>query len=89
MTVVDADVSQVLGSSSSSTEAALGALLNELNGLSRDLLLVLDDYHLIEAPEVHDGLTFVLAHQPPRCTWCSRLAPIPHSPDTDAGRGLS
>ncbi len=57
---------QLLASSSPSTEAALAALLNELNGLSKALLLVLDDYHLIEAAEVHDGMTFLLEHQPPQ-----------------------
>ncbi|HEX6936203.1 MAG TPA: LuxR C-terminal-related transcriptional regulator [Actinomycetes bacterium] len=57
---------QVLASSSPSTEAALAALLNDLNGQSKDLLLVLDDYHLIEAPEVHDGMTFLLTHRPPQ-----------------------
>jgi LuxR family maltose regulon positive regulatory protein len=50
----------------SSTEAALAALLNDLDGLPTDLVLVLDDYHLIEAPEVHDGVAFLLEHQPPR-----------------------
>ena len=29
-------------------------------------MLVLDDYHLIEAPEVHDGMTFLVEHQPPQ-----------------------
>ncbi|MDT4949668.1 MAG: hypothetical protein QOJ37_2263 [Pseudonocardiales bacterium] len=58
--------SQLLASSSPPTEAELAALLNDLNNLSKDLLLVLDDYHLIEAPAVHDGMTFLLEHQPPR-----------------------
>ena len=34
--------------------------------LPADLLLVLDDYHLIEASEIHDGLAFLLDHQPPQ-----------------------
>ena len=29
-------------------------------------MLVLDDYHVIEAPEVHDGMAFLLEHQPPQ-----------------------
>ena len=28
-------------------------------------MLVLDDYHLIDAPAVHAGLAFLLAHRPP------------------------
>jgi LuxR family maltose regulon positive regulatory protein len=63
---VGAGTLQLLASSSPSTEAALAALLNDLNGLSKDLLLVLDDYHLVEAPEVHDGMRFLLEHQPPQ-----------------------
>ena len=58
--------SQMLASSSPPTEAALAALLNDLGKLPKDLLLVLDDYHLIEAPEVHDGMTFLLEQQPPQ-----------------------
>ena len=57
---------QVLASASPPIDAALAALLNDLDGLSADLVLVLDDYHLVETPEVHDGMTFLLGHQPPR-----------------------
>jgi LuxR family maltose regulon positive regulatory protein len=56
----------LLASSSPSIDAALAALLNDLDGLSTDLLLVLDDYHLVDTPEVHDGMTFLLEHQPPQ-----------------------
>ncbi|MFL6160625.1 MAG: LuxR C-terminal-related transcriptional regulator [Jatrophihabitantaceae bacterium] len=52
--------------SSAAIESMLAVLLNELNGLSTDLFLVLDDYHLIEAAEVHAGVTFLLEHRPPR-----------------------
>ena len=44
----------LLDSSPPATEAALAALLNDLGGLTRDLLLVLDDYHLVEAADVHE-----------------------------------
>jgi LuxR family maltose regulon positive regulatory protein len=50
--------------SASLPEAALATLLNEIEGLSTDLVLVLDDYHVIDAPEVHEAMTFVLEHQP-------------------------
>jgi LuxR family maltose regulon positive regulatory protein len=56
----------LLDSSPPATEAALAALLNDLGGLTRDLLLVLDDYHLIDATEVHEGMTFLLEHPPPQ-----------------------
>ena len=58
--------SGLLDSSPPATEAALAALLNELGGSKRDLLLVLDDYHLVEAADVHEGMTFLLEHQPPQ-----------------------
>jgi LuxR family maltose regulon positive regulatory protein len=56
----------LLTSSPPAVEPALDALLNDLGGLSTDLLLVLDDYHLVDAPEVHEGMTFLLEHQPPQ-----------------------
>ena len=46
------------------TEDVLSSLLNDLAGLPRDVVLVLDDYHLIEAREVQDGMGFLLEHLP-------------------------
>ena len=57
---------QVLASSSAPADAALVALVNDLDELSSDLVLVLDDYHVIETADVHSGMTFLLEHQPPR-----------------------
>ena len=45
-------------------DAVLGALLNDLNSIQHDVVLVLDDYHVIEAPELHDGMAFLLEHLP-------------------------
>jgi len=47
-------------------EAVLTLLLNELGGMSTDLVLVLDDYHVIDARDIHDGMVFLLEHLPPR-----------------------
>src|SRR6202171_1619272 len=47
-------------------EAVLTLLLNELSAMSMDVMLVLDDYHLIDAREIHDGMVFLLDHLPPR-----------------------
>jgi LuxR family maltose regulon positive regulatory protein len=58
------DAALQLLASSPSIDAALAALLNDLDGLPTDLVLVLDDYHLVDAPEVHDGMRFLLEHQP-------------------------
>jgi len=40
-------------------------LINDISQLSRELILVLDDYHLIETGQVHAGLGYLLEHQPP------------------------
>jgi LuxR family maltose regulon positive regulatory protein len=46
-------------------EMALVELINEVDALSEAFVLVLDDYHLITAPQVHEALVFFLRHQPP------------------------
>ncbi|NIV36918.1 MAG: helix-turn-helix transcriptional regulator, partial [Anaerolineae bacterium] len=46
------------------TEALLAALINELALLSVPAVLVLDDYHLIEAQAIHGMLDFLLEHLP-------------------------
>jgi LuxR family maltose regulon positive regulatory protein len=46
-------------------ETVLAPLLNELNAVSNDIVLVLDDYHVIDAPEVQGGMAFLLEHLPP------------------------
>ncbi|MBW0146582.1 HTH-type transcriptional regulator MalT [Marinobacter arenosus] len=45
-------------------EALLTALLAELTQTETPLFLVLDDYHLINNSEIHDGLRFLLRHLP-------------------------
>ena len=42
----------------------LTLLINEINQQDKPLYLVLDDYHVIEAEEVHQMLLFLLEHQP-------------------------
>ena len=45
----------------------LTTLLNDLAAAADgDLVLVLDDYHHIESPEVHEGMAFLLDHMPPQ-----------------------
>jgi LuxR family transcriptional regulator, maltose regulon positive regulatory protein len=46
------------------TEAILSALLNEIATVQDDFVLVLDDYHVIDARAVDDALTFLLDHLP-------------------------
>ena len=40
------------------------SLSNELDGLERDFVLVLDDYHTIREQSIHDLLTMLLQHPP-------------------------
>lgn len=47
-------------------ESVLTALVNEIAAIPEDFALVLDDYHAIEARPVHDAVTFLLEHLPPR-----------------------
>ncbi len=45
-------------------EAVLVSLVNDLHALPGEVVLVLDDYHLVEAPEIHDGMAFLIEHAP-------------------------
>jgi LuxR family maltose regulon positive regulatory protein len=47
-------------------ESLLAGLLNELNALTRDLVLVLDDYHVIDDRAIQAGMAFLLDHLPPQ-----------------------
>ena len=47
------------------TDLALRSLLNDLATLTEDVVLVLDDYHVIDQADTHAGVAFVLDHLPP------------------------
>jgi LuxR family maltose regulon positive regulatory protein len=47
-----------------STQAVLTTLINDLGALTHEVVLVLDDYHVIESGDVRDGLAFLLDHLP-------------------------
>ncbi len=47
-------------------EMVLTTLLNDLGAIASHIVLVLDDYHVIDAPDVQDGMVFLLDHLPPR-----------------------
>lgn len=60
-------VAQALDSPQSpDSRTVLPALLNEWAAVDHPLVLVLDDYHVIEASAIHDLMAFVLDHLPPR-----------------------
>jgi LuxR family maltose regulon positive regulatory protein len=47
-----------------SLEYILTALINIFVDLSKPTILVLDDYHLIHDPDIHDALTFLIENKP-------------------------
>jgi LuxR family transcriptional regulator, maltose regulon positive regulatory protein len=63
---VGAGACALLESAQSPLEAVLASLLNDLDSLENDVVLVLDDYHVIEAQEVHQSMTFLIEHLPPQ-----------------------
>ncbi|HEX9371402.1 MAG TPA: hypothetical protein VF897_10360, partial [Roseiflexaceae bacterium] len=46
-------------------EPLLTVLLNDLAALPQDSLLVLDDYHVLAAPPIHQAVSFLIDHLPP------------------------
>src|ERR671915_527355 len=62
------------------TESVLTALLNEITTIPDDFVLVLDDYHVIDARAVDDALAFVLEHLPPRMHLVVATREDPHLP---------
>jgi LuxR family maltose regulon positive regulatory protein len=49
-----------------SSQGVVTALLSQLEAPGEELVLVVDDYHVLEAGPVHDGVAFLLRHLPPR-----------------------
>lgn len=47
-------------------ESILTTLLNEISTIPNKFILVLDDYHLVDARAVDNALTFLLEHLPPQ-----------------------
>jgi LuxR family transcriptional regulator, maltose regulon positive regulatory protein len=63
---VGADALSLLQSPQPPIEPVVATLLNDLSAISNDVVLVLDDYHLIDAREVQDGMAFLLEYLPPQ-----------------------
>ena len=62
------------------TETILTALLNEIISIEDDFVLVLDDYHVIDARPVDDTLAFLLDHLPPQMHLIIATREDPHLP---------
>jgi LuxR family maltose regulon positive regulatory protein len=68
---VGADIGEsVLGALQSpqppQTESIMTLLLNEITTIPDDFVLVLDDYHTVDARPIDDALTFLVDHLPPQ-----------------------
>src|ERR687894_792711 len=70
----------VLGSPQPPTESLLTALLNETTTVPDDFVLVLDDYHVVDARAIDDALVFLLEHLPPRMHLVIATREDPHLP---------
>jgi LuxR family maltose regulon positive regulatory protein len=49
-------------------EDVVASLVNDLDALAGATVVALDDYHVIDDPEVHDAVAFLLDHLPPQVT---------------------
>lgn len=58
--------STLMQSSRAPLDAVVATLLNELLTADTDVVLVLDDYHVITAPEIHQSVTLLLERLPSR-----------------------
>src|SRR5215208_9308 len=48
------------------TESVLTTLLNEVTTVPKNFVLVLDDYHVIDAEPIDDAIAFLIDHLPPQ-----------------------
>jgi len=62
------------------TEAVLTPLINEIATIPDRIILVLDDYHVIESSQVDDVLTFLLENIPPQIQLVIATREDPHLP---------
>jgi LuxR family maltose regulon positive regulatory protein len=59
-------LSMLQGSQPPPIETILATLLNELGAVPSDLVLVLDDFHVIDAHDINAGMAFLLEHLSPQ-----------------------
>ena len=70
----------LLGSGDAPIEVVLATLVNALDGIDRAVVLVLDDYHVIDRGEIHEGLTALIDDLPRLVTLlvtCRADPPLP------------
>jgi LuxR family maltose regulon positive regulatory protein len=65
---VGAEALTLLDSDRTLPAEVLVSLVNDLDELAGPTVLALDDYHVIDAPDIHESVTFLLGHLPPQVT---------------------
>ncbi len=60
------EAAALLESPGVSLDVVVATLSNDLETAAEDLVLVLDDYHLVESVEIHASVAFFLEHLPPQ-----------------------
>jgi len=63
--IVESQLGVLLGAMSPDNDAVLTAFTNAAHDTPDHTIFVLDDYHLINDPTIHEALTFLLDHLPP------------------------
>jgi LuxR family transcriptional regulator, maltose regulon positive regulatory protein len=63
--VLESTAGLLLGAMTPDSEAVLSALIHVASDLPVPIAFVLDDYHLLEEPAIHQALAFLLEHLPP------------------------
>ena len=54
----------LLQSADAPIEPVLTIVINELGAVPHDVAIVLDDYHVLESPDIDEGMIFLLEHLP-------------------------
>ncbi len=62
---VGATALAILHGAQPSTEAVVATLVNDLSVMPTDVVLVIDDYHVVDGRDVQDGMAFLLDRMPP------------------------
>ncbi len=62
--VGEAAANMLVSSESPSDHALVTSLMNDIAEVATPLVLVLDDYHLITVPAIHEAVGFLIDHQP-------------------------
>ncbi len=63
---LSSDTAALLQGRRAPLETVVATLINDLETASQDIVLVLDDYHVINDSEIHDSVAFLLEHLPPQ-----------------------